>query len=213
MDAGLAIARVNRNCIVIDLVNPEQTAMVYARVEVMDLEGELALENVQSNQGEGAVMVVTIFADVGALHKAQVHLKHIARRLPCGQVGACTGPLDKSDTDVAVEIGDQRGVILGWIGAVKGWITRQQDVVYGRAWAEGLDAAGDGPGAGSMGKNAAFESEGGAECEGVDSGELEELSPGEGIAERAGGGTVPADHVLCPTVLGRFASGMVCDGL
>jgi hypothetical protein len=157
--------------------------MVYAGVEVMDLEGELALEDVQSYQREGAEMAVAVFADVGALHKAQVDFEDIASGLPGGPVGTGSGPLDKSHTNVAVEIGDYRGVVLGRIGAASGRITGQEDVVDGCAWAEGLYAAGDRPGAASVCKCAAFEGKSGAKSEGVEADEFEEISSGEGSAE------------------------------
>ena len=80
--------------------------MVYSRVEVMDLEGELALEYVQSYQRERAAMVAAVFADIHAFHKAQVDLKDIAAGFTGGQVGASAHPLDKSLTDLPVKVGD-----------------------------------------------------------------------------------------------------------
>ena len=72
----------------------------------MDLEGELALEYVQSYQRERAVMAAAVFADINAFHKAQVDFEDIATGSPGGQIRARAHPLHKSQTDVPIKVGD-----------------------------------------------------------------------------------------------------------
>ncbi|HZD57225.1 MAG TPA: hypothetical protein VE136_10905 [Anaerolineales bacterium] len=179
MDRGAAVAWVNRHDVIADLLGPEQTVVMDAGVEVMDLQGELALENIQSGQDERPVVALTILADIFACHEAQVNLKDIASGSSGGFVGAGAHPLYIGQTDMPVKVSDQGEVVFGRVRAAKRWITRQEDMVDGCSRAERLDSSGDWLGAGAVSRSAAREIERYAQCQGVESRQLEELSPGE----------------------------------
>ena len=69
---------------------------------------EAAIVDVQSDQGEGPVVLLAVRADVLALHEAEVDLPRDAAdgRGVRGLVGVRAGPADVGEADRAVEISD-----------------------------------------------------------------------------------------------------------
>src|SRR5436309_16102936 len=92
-----------------------------------------AIEDVQSDEGESAVVVPAVLADVFAVYEAEVHLEwQFAYGCGmCGLVCVCAHPANVGEADEAVEVADDRRVIrLRRVGAGRG-IPRRQNVVDG----------------------------------------------------------------------------------
>ena len=104
-------------------VSPAQPDVVVRRpadagVEVVNLiDQSLVSEDIQSDEGERAVVVMSIYADVFARHEANIG----GPEEGCLVDAACAcsrAAGEVTDADEAVEVGDRRGIALAALDAV-----------------------------------------------------------------------------------------------
>src|SRR5262245_6171442 len=117
MDGGRPAAEVHFHASAVDRYSPEQAALFGAGIEVVNLGRQTDVrEDVQSDEGECALPVAAIEADVLAVHEANVRLPE---QPAVGLVLAGTrSPL--ADSDEPIEIGDQRRIASTALDRVRG---------------------------------------------------------------------------------------------
>jgi len=121
MHGGRPAAEVHFHASAVDRYSPEQAALFGAGIEIVNLGRQTDIrEDVQSNEGERALPVTAIEADVLAVHEANVRLPE---QRAVGLVLARTrSPL--ADSDEPIEIGDQRRIASAALDRVRGadWV-------------------------------------------------------------------------------------------
>ena len=98
----------------VDPGGPEQTARewVDAGIEVVDLvQANLALEDVQSGEGEAAVVHPTVLTDVLPRHEPDVDIEREASGMRGARLPSVPLTTDLGEADEPIEVGDGRRLV------------------------------------------------------------------------------------------------------
>ena len=92
-----------------DGYRPEQAARSDARIEVVDLivRDNLPPVEIQSDEAEGARVLLPIHPNVDTLHEAHIRIEGEGLMMPRVSVDSCSSTLDFCNTNRAFEVGDR----------------------------------------------------------------------------------------------------------
>ena len=144
---GAPAAEMHLDAVGVQRHRPEPPIGGNAGVEVVDLLTRL-VKHIKSDEAEGAVVVVTIPADVLANHETHVNFPVQTRGLIGYEVVVSALPTHIHEANQAVEVRDRGRVVGGRVGIkTRKWVAGRFDVEQRRvSWCKKLRAVGDWPG-------------------------------------------------------------------